>query len=83
MIYLLISNMDNTINFKVRDLNGNDVAFMMFDHHPLSRMMEAYCSRQGLAHNSVIFKIGDRILMSNELPKNISNFGNGTIISVY
>jgi len=54
---------DNAINLKVVGQDGNETFFKCKKTTPFQKLMNAYCTRQGISMNSVRFLFdGERIL---------------------
>lgn len=55
-----------SINIKVASQDGNEIFFKLSKTTPLSKLMTAYCSRQGVEITSIRFLFdGQRIMQEN------------------
>ncbi|XP_050424250.1 uncharacterized protein LOC126835602 [Adelges cooleyi] len=57
LIYLKVLGQDNTV-----------VQFKIKKRSPLTKLMNAYCERTGLAIATVIFKFGDKVISESDTP---------------
>ncbi|CAO2600426.1 Small ubiquitin-related modifier 2 [Lemmus lemmus] len=62
------------INLKVAGQDGSVVQFKIKRHTPLSKLMKAYCERQGLSMRQIIFRFDGQPINETDTPDTIDVF---------
>uniref|UniRef100_A0A671TSN4 Ubiquitin-like domain-containing protein n=1 Tax=Sparus aurata TaxID=8175 RepID=A0A671TSN4_SPAAU len=60
------------INLKVAGQDGSVVQFKIKRHTPLSKLMKAYCERQGLAIRQIRFRFDGQPINETDTPAQVS-----------
>ncbi|XP_037371173.1 small ubiquitin-related modifier 2-like [Talpa occidentalis] len=68
---------NNHINLKVSGQDGSVVQFKIKRHTPLSKLMKAYCERQGLSRRQIRFRFDGQPI--NETPAQLEMEDEDTI----
>jgi hypothetical protein len=68
------------INLKVVTQDGNEIFFKCKMTTPLNKLMNAFCTRQGIAMNSVRFLFDGQRLTPNTTPKEVRSSGCALIL---
>ncbi|XP_075393542.1 small ubiquitin-related modifier 2-like [Tenrec ecaudatus] len=56
------------VNLKVAGQGGPGVQFKIKSHRPLSKLMKAYCERQGLSMRQIRFRFGGQPINGTDTP---------------
>uniref|UniRef100_A0A3Q0RLS8 Small ubiquitin-related modifier n=1 Tax=Amphilophus citrinellus TaxID=61819 RepID=A0A3Q0RLS8_AMPCI len=60
------------INLKVAGQDGSVVQFKIKRHTPLSKLMKAYCERQGLSMRQIRFRFDGQPINETDTPSQVS-----------
>ncbi|NXU25927.1 SUMO2 protein, partial [Thalassarche chlororhynchos] len=61
------------INLKVAGQDGSVVQFKIKRHTPLSKLMKAYCERQGLSMRQIRFRFDGQPINETDTPAQVNN----------
>ena len=61
------------INLKVAGQDGSVVQFKIKRHTPLSKLMKAYCERQGLSMRQIRFRFDGQPINETDTPAQVKN----------
>ncbi|KAG7246549.1 hypothetical protein CRUP_030438, partial [Coryphaenoides rupestris] len=65
---LCVKTENDHINLKVAGQDGSVVQFKIKRHTPLSKLMKAYCERQGLAIRQIRFRFDGQPINETDTP---------------
>jgi len=71
-----------TIQLRVVNQDGTEVVFKIKRQTPLKKLIEAYCSRQGLDMNSIRFLYDGNRIQAEQTPKELNMDDNDIIDAV-
>ncbi len=63
-----MSDEEKSIQLKVKNAEGKEVVFKLKLNTPLRKLMDAYCSREGLPHDGVRFLFDGERLNRDQTP---------------
>ncbi|XP_006147127.1 small ubiquitin-related modifier 2 [Tupaia chinensis] len=70
---------NDDINLKVAGQDGSVVQFKIKRHTPLSKLMKAYCERQGLSMRQIRFRFDGQPINETDTPAQLEMEGDDTI----
>ncbi|XP_021096886.1 small ubiquitin-related modifier 2 [Heterocephalus glaber] len=71
------------INLKVAGQDGSVVQFKIKRHTPLSKLMKAYCERQGLSMRQIRFRFDGQPINETDTPAQVMISPNNTYVYIF